>query len=559
MKTVIPMLLCLLLLSAFSQPVSLPLGDSQSPPSGVVKLVFIHHSTGENWLADENGGLGMALGQNNYFVSDTNYGWGPDGIGDRTDIPNWLEWFRRSESPRILAALYAESGQHSPYTRQLADPGGENQVVLFKSCFPNSNLSGSPGDAAQPGEDLTVANAKYVYNELLQYFSTRPDKLFVVITAPPVANPEPRGADANARAFNTWLVNDWLEENAYPYPNVAVFDFYNVLTAPDNHHRVVNGRIEHLISTGRNTSSYSSAPGDDHPSRDGNLKATQEFVPMLNLFYQRWMESAPQPVAQPPAEIQPPAAVEAPAQPAMDIAASGFIDQFEGGAPAASQGWQAYWDDAAPTRITCAASNDAPGRSSAALRIDFDIAAESWATCALMFDTPQDWSTAEGLQFEMHALQEGLILHVDIYAGNPENRESYLAELHTTAAQVNGWALQTLFWEQFQRVTWEENAGAPFTKAHQVQGMAFGFGTQNQGTIWVDDVGLFNAQTIMVAPPPEAPAAALEAPVEQPEEIPQQPASQPSRPPLRCLGGLLPLVLLGVLGRRSKHATAATP
>ena len=48
------------------------------PPAAPVKLVFIHHSTGENWLADGNGGLGIALRDNNYFVSDTNYGWGPD-------------------------------------------------------------------------------------------------------------------------------------------------------------------------------------------------------------------------------------------------------------------------------------------------------------------------------------------------------------------------------------------------------------------------------------------------------------------------------------------------
>ena len=40
-------------------------------------------------MADDYGGLGLALGNNNYFVSDTNYGWGPNSIGDRTDILNW--------------------------------------------------------------------------------------------------------------------------------------------------------------------------------------------------------------------------------------------------------------------------------------------------------------------------------------------------------------------------------------------------------------------------------------------------------------------------------------
>ena len=50
-----------------------------SPPKEPVKLIFIHHSCGENWLGDGHGGLGRALAKNGYFVSDTNYGWGQRG------------------------------------------------------------------------------------------------------------------------------------------------------------------------------------------------------------------------------------------------------------------------------------------------------------------------------------------------------------------------------------------------------------------------------------------------------------------------------------------------
>jgi len=32
--------------------------DDPTPPAGTVKLIFIHHSTGENWLADWDGWLG---------------------------------------------------------------------------------------------------------------------------------------------------------------------------------------------------------------------------------------------------------------------------------------------------------------------------------------------------------------------------------------------------------------------------------------------------------------------------------------------------------------------
>jgi hypothetical protein len=63
--------------------------DDPTPPAETVKLIFIHHSSGENWLTDGHGNLGRALGENNYFVSDTNYGWGPDSIGDRAGGSGW--------------------------------------------------------------------------------------------------------------------------------------------------------------------------------------------------------------------------------------------------------------------------------------------------------------------------------------------------------------------------------------------------------------------------------------------------------------------------------------
>ena len=267
--------------------------DNPNPPSSVVKLIFIHHSTGQNWFADDNGGLGIALGQNNYFVSDTNYGWGPDGIGNNTDIPNWLDWFRSSNTPTYMAALYNESEQHSSYTRTLADPGGENEIIMFKSCFPNSALSGNPNDPPSPSGWLTVGHAKYVYNQLLLYFKDHPNKLFVVITAPPLSDPT---YAANARAFNQWLMNDWLVENNYTLKNVAVFDFYNVLTGPDNHHRYYNGQVQHVFTEGVNTLYYPS--GDDHPSQVGNIKSTNEFISLLNIFYHRWKSSLTAPTIQ---------------------------------------------------------------------------------------------------------------------------------------------------------------------------------------------------------------------------------------------------------------------
>ncbi|NJN68752.1 MAG: hypothetical protein HC884_19645 [Chloroflexaceae bacterium] len=128
-------------------------------------------------------------------------GWGPEGIGDRTDIGNWWEWFRGPNSPTYLEALYTEHAQHPQFTEPFARldeggvPAGENEVVVFKSCFPNSHVGGSSdeppteGDNPLRGQDayseyFTVANAKGIYRDLLDYFATRQDRLFVLITSP---------------------------------------------------------------------------------------------------------------------------------------------------------------------------------------------------------------------------------------------------------------------------------------------------------------------------------------------------------------------------------------
>ena len=69
-----------------------------APPASPVKLIFIHHSTGQAWLDDGHGGLGLALHDNNYFVSDTNYGWGILGKLDKGDLDQRMDQINRFEA-----------------------------------------------------------------------------------------------------------------------------------------------------------------------------------------------------------------------------------------------------------------------------------------------------------------------------------------------------------------------------------------------------------------------------------------------------------------------------
>ncbi|MBI5231605.1 MAG: hypothetical protein HY876_05525, partial [Coriobacteriales bacterium] len=194
------------------------------------------------------------------------------------------------------SALYAEDGQNSSYSRLTSEPAGANTIVMFKSCFPNSNVEGSPSETATPIESnplkgesgpLTVGNAKGVYRDLLAYFATQPDKMFVLIVSPPLRQADTTSQNAaNARALSNWLVSPdgWLQ--GYSTGNVVAWDYFTVLTG--GHHRVRNGVVEHFGST----SNYLKYPtGDSHPSTTGDRLATAEFVPFLNAAYRSWEAS----------------------------------------------------------------------------------------------------------------------------------------------------------------------------------------------------------------------------------------------------------------------------
>jgi hypothetical protein len=301
-------LLALAVIAALALPVVAFAALDATPPATPVKLIFIHHSTGGAWLGDGN--LGSALRDEGYFVSDTNYGWGPDAVGDHTDVGDWWTWFRGGSAATYTAALYAESGQNASYARLTTDPGGANQIVMFKSCFPNSGVGGSPTDAipaigANPlagngMTSLTVGNAKGVYLDLLDYFAAHPEKLFVLIVSPPLRHDDTTASDAaNARVLADWLVdpNGWLA--GYTGHNVIAYDYYTVLTG--GYHRVFNGAIEH--SAGSSNYLYPAwETSDSHPSPAGHQAATSQFPDWLNVAYNAWKAGEDIP---PPTDVVP--------------------------------------------------------------------------------------------------------------------------------------------------------------------------------------------------------------------------------------------------------------
>ena len=300
-------LVCALLLAAASaRPPAAAAVNTTAPPSPV-KLVFIHHSTGEAWLSDGHGRLGLELRDNNYFVSDTNYGWGPAASAtaptSATGGPGSADPRRPPTSPRCTpratgtAATRDSRPTPAARTRSCCSRAASPTPSWAPRTHPSRTIADNPlKGQSVGGGDFTVANAKGIYRDLLPYFGAHTDKLFVAVVAPPVTSP----ATPGGRALANWLTDHWLQDSGYTAGNVLVFDFYTVLSsktgdgasdvgsARGNHHRVWNGAVQHKTDDGADRLAYPSAGGDSHPNAAGDQKATAEFVPLLNAAYNAW-------------------------------------------------------------------------------------------------------------------------------------------------------------------------------------------------------------------------------------------------------------------------------
>jgi hypothetical protein len=255
-------------------------------------LMFLHHSVGEQWLADPegvggnshaNGGrLRRALESNGYQVRDATYG---SRLGEKTDLFDWLPKFT-GHLDEVLRTAHQDD---------LLPQGERSQIVLFKSCFPNSYFNAQGTEPGNPnGPDLTVANARASFRALLPIFARSPETLFVFVTTPPVVGGplrerlgkvlvkrllgRPLAAECLsqqarlAREFRDWIIapDGWLA--TYALKNVVVFDYYDVLTKHGS-----SLFLEYPSGDGR----------DNHPNRQGNQAATAEFVPFLNRAVRR--------------------------------------------------------------------------------------------------------------------------------------------------------------------------------------------------------------------------------------------------------------------------------
>jgi len=280
---------------------------SESPPDSLVRILFIHHSTGGNWLADrgpeellpgvergsniylkhENGGglrntLASVVTDSGQLAYEIHEVGRKSIIGSETNVCHWYSKFTSlfdQEDSTKVDMLNVE-------IQDSINPESQNEIVMFKSCYPASDLE-PDGPTANPLADpeKTIGNYKAVYNALLNDVFRVERKaenraLFVVVTAPPRANDDCNVKQAAvAREFNNWLRTEWLADVD---TNVVVFDYFNINTGG------IGNDLDGSWQQGTvNYSAYLTG-GDSHPNYMAQAVATKEYLRFINLAYNRW-------------------------------------------------------------------------------------------------------------------------------------------------------------------------------------------------------------------------------------------------------------------------------
>ncbi|MFZ6028812.1 MAG: hypothetical protein ACOYYS_13940 [Chloroflexota bacterium] len=192
------------------------------PPAGnpeeIDDIFFLHHSVGQNLI--DQGDVRQRFTEAGYDFWDQGYNVDEgqrDPAGKRLNHVYYVP--HDNTDPDGLEVVFSQP----TFSLPLNTFSGllQHDVIIVKSCFPNSQIT----------SDEELEQYKAWYRSMRSAFDRHPDRLFIVVTQPPlnpaVTTPE---AAVRARALANWLAS---EEFLAGHDNLAAFDLFTLLAEDD--------------------------------------------------------------------------------------------------------------------------------------------------------------------------------------------------------------------------------------------------------------------------------------------------------------------------------------
>jgi len=184
-------------------------------------VVFLHHSTG---LVIWDGGVPGAISAHNDSTG-TAY-----TIQERSYPNDPYEW---ANYPYDYYTIWVANAGDEPYREQdtLEILTRDYDVIVFKHCFPVSDIEADTGTPDVTSSVKTLENYRAQYAALKEKLLSFPDHRFVLWTgAALIAAESSEEKGARAREFFTWVKEEWDE----PGDNIFLFDFFELETEGGN-------------------------------------------------------------------------------------------------------------------------------------------------------------------------------------------------------------------------------------------------------------------------------------------------------------------------------------
>lgn len=183
-----------------------------------VKIIFLHHSTGgviweggvlswfENYNSENNKNYSIVEQD---FPKNYPYGW------ENYPYDYWNIWVNNAGESEYL---------EEPTLEILT---GSYDMIVFKHCFPVSEIEPDRGSPDIKSSEKRIENYKLQYNALKNKMEEFPGAFFVVWTgAAQVQGVADSSSAQRAKNFFDWVKNEWDEKG----DNIFIFDFWQLET-----------------------------------------------------------------------------------------------------------------------------------------------------------------------------------------------------------------------------------------------------------------------------------------------------------------------------------------
>jgi len=233
--------------------------------SDMRRIIFLHHSTGYTvWLGKTNRYINKITGRSDMlkFFGDYNKKNKTSYMITHRFFPDEKPYGWKNY-PYDYYNIWVKNSGENPYMGEstLEILTKEYEIVIFKHCYPVSNILENTGNPDIDSEEKRLENYMLHYNALKNKMHEFPDKKFIIWT--PAVRVQSKLTEEEAlrtRAFYQWMINEWDEKG----DNIYIWDFYAYET---------EGGL-YLLDK------YSDGPGNSHP----NTEFSARLVPLFGKF-----------------------------------------------------------------------------------------------------------------------------------------------------------------------------------------------------------------------------------------------------------------------------------